>query len=164
MIRIHSIVMVSIFVSLFGACAPSNKSDTLEITPVVTMGVKVTGLTVNSANAPSQLCYAVFNGPEGFPSDSSKVVKQGCLPVRSATLDFKIENVPSRGKGFVVSVFQDMNMSKKMETKKFFGFDVPAEPFGFTNNPSLMSGAPTFEKCKVNDVYRSAIEIKMKSM
>lgn len=159
-----SIIVVSVFGSIFGACSVKSQSDISESLSLVNIDVKVTGLKKGSQNSPSQLCYAVFNSPEGFPSDSTKVVKEGCLPVDAESLEFTIKYVPSLKKGFVVSVFQDLNMSKKMETKKFFGFDVPAEPFGFTKNPSLMSGAPSFEKCKITGMAGEVHEIILKTM
>jgi uncharacterized protein (DUF2141 family) len=147
---------------LLGACGTKSDSETMDTKLLVTLKMKVTGLKIS--NSPTQLCYAVFNSPDGFPADSSKVAKNGCLPLISDSLEFSIEDIPSLRKGFVVSVFQDMDMSNKMETKKFLGFDVPAEPFGFTNNPPLLGGAPTFEKCKINALDGVTYEIKMKTM
>lgn len=148
------------------ACTPTSQtgSEVAAVRSLVSFRVKVEGLKVTNANKPSQLCYAVFNAPEGFPSDTEKVVREDCLPVTSSILDFELNELPSLGKGFVVSVFQDLNMSQKLETKKFLGFDVPSEPFGFTNNPSLMSGAPTFEKCKIPGMFGAEYKITMKSM
>ena len=157
---------VFIGVATLGACTPPAESDsgTSALLSLVSFKIKVEGLKVTNANKPSQLCYAVFNGPDGFPNDTENVVRQECLPVTTSTLSFDINEVPSQGKGFVVSLFQDLNMTQKLETKKFFGFDVPSEPFGFTNNPSLMGGAPTFDKCKVAGMFGTEYKITMKSM
>jgi uncharacterized protein (DUF2141 family) len=96
----------------------------------------------------SQICWALFAGPEGFPSDSSKVVKSACQDVDSTVAVFRVRDLPPSEQGYVVSIFQDMNKNGKLDTRGLFGMQVPTEPFGFTQNPSLL-GAPTFDKCKI---------------
>ncbi|MBM3383364.1 MAG: DUF2141 domain-containing protein [Betaproteobacteria bacterium] len=96
----------------------------------------------------TQVCYAVFAGSEGFPSDPSRVVLKGCQRVTSTVASFLIEELPPSVDGYVVSLFQDMNMNGKLDTRGLFGVQVPEEPFGFSQNPALL-GAPTYEKCKI---------------
>lgn len=96
----------------------------------------------------TQVCYAVFAGAEGFPSDATKVVLKGCQRVTSTVGSFLIEGLPPSNDGYVISLFQDMNMNGKLDTRGLFGVQVPEEPFGFSQNPALL-GAPTYEKCKI---------------
>ena len=102
----------------------------------------------NPQRRPSAVCYAVFAGPEGFPSNPDKVVLKDCKPVDSSVMSFLIEGLPPSSDGYVVSVFQDMNLNGKLDTRSLFGVQVPDEPFGFTQNPPLL-GAPTYDKCKI---------------
>lgn len=160
MIKTNSLMILAGLV--FASCGVQTFSGLQTIESLVTLKLKVTGL--QKSDQPTQICYAVFNSPDGFPNDSGKVVKEGCLGADSESLEFEIDEIPSLKKGFVVSVFQDLNMSGKMETKKFFGFTVPAESFGFTNNPSIMRGAPSFENCRISGAAGAVYEIKMKKI
>ncbi len=130
----------------------SSHSAGFQLEEIKEIKLVVNGLKYSYSNpkssAPTQLCWALFAGPEGFPNDATKVVRKDCLPVNSGTLVFRINQMPQSPQGYVVSLFQDMNMNGKLDTRSLFGLQVPAEPFGFTQNPSLM-GPPTFEKCKI---------------
>lgn len=99
----------------------------------------------------SEVCFAVFAGPEGFPSNEEKIVAKGCRPVTSTIVSFLIEGLPQSDEGYAISFFQDVNMNGKLDTRRIFGIEVPEEPFGFTQNPAL-TGAPTYEKCKISPV------------
>jgi uncharacterized protein (DUF2141 family) len=99
-------------------------------------------------NKQTKICYAVFAGPRGFPNDPSAVVQNGCKDVNSTIESFLIENLPPSQEGYVISFFEDMNLNGKLDTRGLFGVQVPDEPFGFTQNPTL-TGAPTYEKCKI---------------
>ncbi|MEY3903320.1 MAG: hypothetical protein RL189_2626 [Pseudomonadota bacterium] len=112
----------------------------------------------------TQICYAVFAGPQGFPSDPSAVVLNGCKNVTSSIESFLIENLPPSQDGYVVSLFEDMNLNGKLDTRSIFGIQVPDEPFGFTQNPPL-TGAPTYDKCKINPTRNGEkFEITMKKI
>lgn len=144
-------------VSLSFLSAGNAYANEIEARSVATLNIEVKDIRDFERSSQSQICYAIFNSSKGFPRDATQAVRQGCVEVTSDVMQLSFENVPSLGNGFVVSLFQDMNMSGKLETKKFFGFDVPAEPFGFTNNPPIMNGEPTFDKCVVdgdsNEIY-----------
>lgn len=112
----------------------------------------------------TEVCFAVFAGPEGFPSNEQKIVAKGCQPVTSSIVSFLIEGLPESPEGYAISFFQDLNMNGKLDTRKIFGIEVPEEPFGFTQNPAL-TGAPTYEKCKINPVRNGEkFEIVMKKI
>lgn len=141
------------FFSLFVGCGmPENASVTsVESASVDYISIVVKDLRFDSDSPElreTQICYAVFAGPEGFPSDPDKVVLKGCKHVDSAVVSFLIEGLPPSNDGYVVSLFQDMNMNGKLDTRGLFGIQVPSEPFGFTQNPALR-GAPTYDKCKI---------------
>jgi uncharacterized protein (DUF2141 family) len=112
----------------------------------------------------SEVCFAVFAGPDGFPSNEEKIVAKGCRPVTSSIISFLIEGLPESPEGYAISFFQDVNMNGKLDTRKIFGIEVPEEPFGFTQNPAL-TGAPTYEKCKINPARNGEkFEIVMKKI
>jgi uncharacterized protein (DUF2141 family) len=153
------------FLGISTACQPTNGAETqATVTPVTSIKVIVQGLRFDGNPAASQLCWGLFSGAQGFPSDSTKVVKKACFNVISTAMSFIIDGMPATKEGYVVSVFQDMNKNNSLDTKSFFGLQVPKEPFGFSRNPSLM-GAPTFEKCKIMPTKNGEeFTIQMKSL
>ena len=79
-------------------------------------------------------------------------------------MSFEVKDLPASTDGYVVSLFQDANQNNKLDTRSFLGLKIPNEPFGFTNNPSLM-GAPTYDKCKIVPTKEGEeFTIKMKTM
>ena len=139
----------------FSGCGPESMSDFKNIpqeqqkVDYISVVVKDLRFTPGDANQrQSQICYAIFAGPEGFPSNPDKVVLKGCKSVSSTIEAFLIEGLPPSENGYVVSLFQDMNMNGKLDTRNIFGVQVPDEPFGFSQNPPLM-GPPSYDKCKI---------------
>ncbi|MEY4064160.1 MAG: hypothetical protein RIR26_368 [Pseudomonadota bacterium] len=135
------------------SCGQNNSSQLLSrpLESVEFISVVVKDLRFDAGNPnrrPTSVCYAVFAGPEGFPSNPDKVVLKDCKPVDSSIVSFLIEGLPPSSDGYVVSLFQDMNLNGKLDTRSLFGIQVPDEPFGFTQNPPLL-GAPTYDKCKI---------------
>lgn len=128
--------------------------DSAQLQSITTESVDYISIVVKNLRGASQpdrktkICYAVFAGPRGFPSDPNAVVLNGCKDVTSSIEAFLIENLPPSQDGYVVSFFEDMNLNGKLDTRSLFGIQVPDEPFGFTQNPPL-TGAPTYEKCKI---------------
>lgn len=116
-------------------------------------------------NAPvTQICYALFSGPSGFPSAADKVVKTGCKDVDSTIVSFLIEDLPPSPEGYAISFFQDLNKNGKLDTRSLFGIQVPDEPFGFTNNPNPLS-PPKYDQCKIFPAKNGdKFEISMKNI
>ena len=148
----RSILRIAFFSLLIGCGTSENASlNSVESTGVDYISIVVKDLRFNSDSSKpreTQVCYAVFAGPEGFPSNPEKVVLKGCKRVDSTVVSFLIEGLPPSNDGYVVSLFQDMNMNGKLDTRGLFGIQVPEEPFGFSQNPALL-GAPTYDKCKI---------------
>ncbi len=160
-------------VGMLLGCQPASQQQTSAAVNDTTVSIKEIKIVVNKLKvvdsddqpiAKSQLCWALFAGPDGFPSDSTKVVRSACVAVESESLTFNIGDLPPSPSGYVVSIFQDLNMNATLDTRRFFGFQIPNEPFGFTRNPSLM-GAPSFDKCKINPTKEGEeFVIEMKTM
>lgn len=145
-----SILTMTAFLSLSGC----RGDEPARLQSMHTVAVDYISIVVKNLRGPSlperktNICYAVFAGPQGFPSDPRAVVLNGCKDVTSSIESFLIENLPPSTDGYVVSFFEDMNLNGKLDTRNLFGIQVPDEPFGFTQNPPL-TGAPTYEKCKI---------------
>ena len=64
------------------------------------------------------------------------------------------EDVPEGD--YAVTIFHDKNSDGKLNTN-FVG--IPKEPFGFSNNPMILFGPPSFEKCLFNTTYSWQIQL-----
>ncbi len=60
---------------------------------------------------------------------------------------------------YAVAVFQDINRNGRLDTSLF---GLPKEPFGFSNNPRLLLGAPAFKDCQILLFDDTIIEIKLR--
>lgn len=111
----------------------------------------------NLAGINGQLAVAVFDNPNQFPDDSDGLIYADFLNLQDRSLQKRIKIKLPIGK-YAIAVYLDENMNKKLD-KNFMG--IPKERFGFSNNPSIFRGAPSFEDCEV-DVRESNQEIKIR--
>jgi len=117
----------------------------------------------SAINPESNICWAIFLSQKGFPSDPNQVVKQGCIEVKGNLETIRIEGLPEAADGYAIALFQDMNKNGILDTRKMLGMDVPDEPFGLSNNPSLL-GVPTYQKCKILPKDGEKFIIQMKTI
>ncbi|MBZ9778744.1 DUF2141 domain-containing protein [Psychroflexus sp. CAK8W] len=84
---------------------------------------------------------SLHDNEESFPSDNDKAVNTGQITGFNSTAEYTFKNLK---KGvYAVSIFQDLNGNKEMDTN-FIG--IPKEPVGASNLTSF--GRPKFSKCK----------------
>jgi uncharacterized protein (DUF2141 family) len=86
----------------------------------------------------------IFNQAEGFPEESKKALKALSIPVKNSSAQTTISGLPSGN--YAISVFHDEDEDGVFK-KNSFG--LPKNSYGFSNNPSLFFGPPSFSKCKV---------------
>jgi uncharacterized protein (DUF2141 family) len=84
----------------------------------------------------------IFKSQDGFPEDIDKAVKSLSIPVKNFSASAIIEDL-SPGK-YAVSLFHDEDGDGKLK-KNSVG--LPIERYGFSNNPTLFFGPPSFSKC-----------------
>jgi uncharacterized protein (DUF2141 family) len=111
----------------------------------------------NLRNEEGSIRYLVFDKEEGYPDKNELAVKEGSLEVIKAKEGIVIENLPEGEYSF--SIIHDENNNNRLDTN-FLG--IPKEGFGFSNNPTVIFGAPSFSKCKFDLKSDSKITIKMK--
>lgn len=89
-----------------------------------------------------KIFFAVFDTssefPKGTPVNSGSVATGGNREV-SLTIDLP----PGE---YAVSVFLDENNNGKLDTNVI---GIPRERFGFSNNPRILTGAPSYRDCAV---------------
>lgn len=77
--------------------------------------------------------------------------------VKDEAVSLKIENMEKGN--YAVSVYHDENNNDILETTGLFG--IPIEPYGFSNNPSMIFG-PSFKKSVFRMSSDKNISIKLK--
>ena len=77
--------------------------------------------------------------------------------VKDEAVSFKIENMEKGN--YAASVYHDENNNDILETTRLFG--IPIEPYGFSNNPSMIFG-PSFKKSVFKMTSDKNISIKLK--
>jgi uncharacterized protein (DUF2141 family) len=118
---------------------------------LATLNVNLNGLDSTKGS----LRYLLFNSSEGFPDHAEKSLKQGSVSADHTEL--KISDIPPGSYAF--TIFHDENDNNKLDTN-FIG--IPKEAFGFSNNPKILFGAPSFEKCEFEVKEDKTITIEMK--
>lgn len=89
------------------------------------------------------LAAAVFDGKHFLKK--GKQVAAALKEVTAGKMVFVFENLPVGDYAFVV--YQDIDRNKSMKTN-IIGY--PIEPFGISNNPSLLFGPPSFKESKIS--------------
>ncbi len=84
---------------------------------------------------------AIWPSSQGFPENYRKASK-----LMTLSLD-NLKNVPITGLDagvYAVAIYHDENEDVVLNRG---AFGIPKEGFGFSNNPRIRFGAPSFEKC-----------------
>ena len=103
------------------------------------------------------ILYILFNAEDGFPDDPSKSLRKGKISAAEAKDGFSLKELEDGE--YAVSVIHDENDNDKLDTN-FLG--IPKEGVGFSNNPRLYFGAPSFDKCKFSLKGNKQINIELK--
>ena len=111
-------------------------STSFQINEMATLEVKITG--VRKAEGNMLVC---------LQRNSEKFLDDCQASASKAVVDLEDMAIQLRGLEpgiYAVSVFHDKNENDKLD-ENFLG--IPKEDFGFSNNPKLGFGAPSFEAC-----------------
>ena len=124
---------------VLGACAseppPPRTDAAFERLPATTLHVIVRGLH----NVDGQVRLVLFAGPDGFPGEPEKGVREMEAAIEADTVAFAIEDVPAGY--YALSVLHDENADGEMETGMF---GRPQEGYGFSQDARGRFGPPSF--------------------
>lgn len=97
-------------------------------------------LTINELrNQKGKACIALFDTQAGFPDDDTQAVCNQCFPI--TTLPLTVSFDISYG-SYAVSVLHDENEDGELNTGLL---GIPQEGIGFSNDPRIIKGTPSFE-------------------
>lgn len=122
--------------------------------PPPTVDVSITGLR----NTDGQLLVCLTANPKAFP-DCSKDKASVRMAVKAANAGhFKVA-APADGT-YAIAVVHDENSNNKMDMALF----LPKEGFGFSRNPTITVGAPSFKSASFAIAGDTHQAIKLKYM
>ncbi len=111
----------------------------------------------NVSGKAGKVFYAILDDPKQFPD--GKTIASGSVAVNGAQDSVKIVlDLPAGS--YATSTFLDVNGNNKLDKR----LGIPTERFGFSNNPKLQFGPPSFSECefRVGEGTKSSISIKVK--
>lgn len=101
--------------------------------------VQVEGAQSNTG----KVFVAVLNSAEAYQDDQAEPVAQGVWPVQNKKAEGRFQLPPGV---YAIRLFHDENNNGTLDTNLI---GIPTEPFGFSNNASVVFGPPSFDKVKV---------------
>lgn len=123
-----------------------------------TVEILVEGLRSDQGN----LAASLFNeeSRQAFPRDGKKAQESKYLKIKSKnTARLVFENVPKGN--YALSLMHDENADGKMN----MAMGIPREGFGFSNNPTIYFGPPSFSKAQFAVEGESiTVTVKLKYM
>ena len=99
------------------------------------LGVEIAGLQ----NQEGQVCMSLFANSQGFPSDGDQAVQNKCVAANLSTPTITFDDVQPGS--YAIAVLHDAN-SDRIINRNLLG--IPSEGFGFSGNPVIRTGPPTF--------------------
>ena len=103
-----------------------------------------TSLQVSISGASSDagsIRILVFSKPSGFPDQVKQAVRSISLAPKSGKANFKLTDLPAGT--YAIGVIHDQDNNGKLSTN---AVGYPTEKFGFSKNPKVYFGPPSFEK------------------
>ena len=113
------------------------------------------------SQAKGKICYNIWDrgNQAAYPADQSKALFSDCVAVDSLE-DVEIELQGVCKTDYGIAVLHDLNNNGEIDTGLF---GIPTEPFGFSNNPTIIASQPSWDEVQfaVNDSQRvSTIKLK----
>ena len=106
-------------------------------TMTCSLSVAIAGLK----NTQGQVRFSLFNSAEGFPGNGEQAIAKGSTSAADEIPSLTFENLqPGQ---YAVAVFHDVNGDGVLN-RGLMG--IPREGFGFSNNPKILMGAPSFKR------------------
>lgn len=108
-------------------------------------------------NQQGQLCLSVFSSQQGFPNRTDVALRNQCIAVTTSQPSVTFDALPAGS--YAVAVLHDSNSDNTIN-RNFLG--IPQEGFGFSGNPVIRTGPPSFgESVVVVAGRRTDLQIRL---
>ncbi|MEO0808178.1 MAG: DUF2141 domain-containing protein [Cyanobacteria bacterium J06643_4] len=148
--------------TLFTLTTAGFSASAQELPTSGSLTVQATGLK----NDVGQVCFTLFERSEGFPDNPEGVIANQCVPALDAAaetgeaddqpLSVTFEDLPLGS--YAVSILHDENEDQQINQGNF---GIPTEGFGFSRNPTIQTGAPSFQETAIFVFGNTETEIEM---
>ena len=99
-------------------------------------------VSISGANSDAgSIRILVFSKPSGFPDQIKQAVRSISLAPKNGKASFKVTDLPTGT--YAIGVIHDQDNNGKLSTN---AVGYPTEKFGFSKNPKVYFGPPSFEK------------------
>ncbi len=99
-------------------------------------------VSISGANSDAgSIRILVFSKPSGFPDQVKQAVRSISLAPKNGKASFKVTDLPTGT--YAIGVIHDQDNNGKLSTN---AVGYPTEKFGFSKNPKVYFGPPSFEK------------------
>lgn len=88
-----------------------------------------------------------------------KGLKGITLPHTAKVQDIHFDHIPNGV--YAIAVYQDINKNNRLDKNQL---GIPLEPFGFSNNPPIGFGPPSFEQCRFEVTGNKVVQIEMRNL
>ncbi len=131
------------------------KGETETMTsPSQTVALKLNGIR----NSRGQIRILAFGAAKGFPDEPAKALTSHSVMAKEGELLLSL-NLNSPTEKLALTVLHDENNDGKLNTN-FLG--IPKEGIGFSRDPNVWLGKPSFEDCVVTHKPGDLVTIEMK--
>ncbi len=120
--------------TILGALMMFSTTDAIAANPQISVTI------ANLRNQKGSICLTLFNDAQGFPNQSDRAVASRCIKAEDATSGIIFDNLAPGD--YAIAVIHDENKDGKLNTGLF---GIPREGFGFSRNPKVGMGAPSFK-------------------
>lgn len=107
-------------------------------------------------NNKGRILYAIFDNETDYKKGKS-FIRGGEIKTQKGKLSFFVDDLPDGV--YAISILHDENANEKMDLNIL---GIPKEGFGYSNNPVIRFGKPSYEDIKFPKKGKTKIEIKMK--
>ncbi|MFM7366028.1 MAG: DUF2141 domain-containing protein [Cuspidothrix sp.] len=111
-------------------------------------------------NKEGQICLSIFSRRQGFPDNGKNALESKCVKITEIPQKVIFSNLKTGN--YAVAVIHDANGDGTLNTNVL---GIPTEAFGFSNNPLILTKAPTFNEAAVLVVGSNTdIQIKLQNL
>lgn len=110
-------------------------------------------------NKRGQVCLSLFASSKGFPDSKTNAVKAKCVKISDAPMVINLNNL--KVGNYAVALFHDVNSDGKLNRNSL---GIPTEEFGFSQNPTVITGVPKFSDSAVLVAGSTNIQIRLRNL